>query len=73
MSLKNIRTIYKVPAYRGVRVQYKDSYGAMWYGTITSEKNNRLQVLIDDRKQGYRGRKSLHPTYRIKYLTDRKI
>jgi hypothetical protein len=68
MSLKYIRDYYKVPAFRGARVQYTDLHNTIWTGKITSSEGANLRILVDDRVDGYRGRKILHPTWNVRYL-----
>jgi hypothetical protein len=68
MSMKYIRDCYKVPAKRGGRIKYVDSFGTSWFGRITSAKGNHLRVLVDDRVKNYRGRLLLHPTWNVEYL-----
>lgn len=68
MSLPYIRRTYKVPAYRGRRVRYVDTYGVEWNGVITSAKDARIRVRVDDRVEGYRRRLILHPTWNVEYL-----
>lgn len=63
-----IRKQYGVPAKRGGRLCFTDTDGVKFYGTITSARNGRLRVLVDDRIPGYRGRILLHPTWNITYL-----
>lgn len=68
MSMAYIRKAYGVPAKRGGRIRFTDSYGTVWNGRITSAKGHYLRVLVDDRVPGYRGRKLLHPTWNVEYL-----
>jgi hypothetical protein len=68
MSLQYIRRTYGVPAKRGGRIRYTDEGGHIFNGRITSARGAHLRVLVDDRVPGYRGRMTLHPTYRIEYL-----
>ena len=67
-GLEYIRNYYKVPAYRGKRIKHTDVYGTTWTGKITSSNGAHLRVLVDDRIDGYRGRKILHPTWQIEYI-----
>lgn len=68
MSLDYIRKTYGVPAKRGGRIRYRDERGDIFEGRITSARDGRLRVLVDDRVPGYRGRLILHPTWRVEYL-----
>lgn len=68
MSMDYIRRTYGVPAGRGVRVHYTDDQGYVFHGTITSARGSYLRVLVDGRVPGYRGRMTLHPTWRVEYL-----
>ena len=68
MSLAYIRKTYGVSAYRGQRLKFTGSDGAKFYCTIKSASNQYLNVLVDDRVDGYRGRLILHPTWNIEYL-----
>lgn len=68
MSLQYIRKTYGVPARRGGRIQFTDIDGYVWNGSITSARDGRLRVLVDDRVPGYRRRLILHPTWRIEYI-----
>ena len=69
MSMDYIRRTYGVPARRGSRVLYTGG-GIDEYGTIISSKGGRLRVRLD--LPSLRGKKityTLHPTWRIEYLT----
>ncbi len=68
MSMEYIRKTYNVPAKRGMRIKWTDCYGHVFNGVITSAKNGRLLVLVDDRIPNYRGRLILHPTDNVEYL-----
>ena len=68
MSLEYIRRTYDVPAKRGMRVRYTDGHGSIWEGKITTSQGAYLQILVDDRADGYRRRLNLHPTYNVEYL-----
>jgi protocatechuate 3,4-dioxygenase beta subunit len=69
VSLAYVRNFFQVPAYRGRRVRYTDSRGAVFFGTIKSATAaGRLRVLVDDRVPGYRGRLVLHPLWNVEYL-----
>lgn len=71
MSMEYIRRAYGVPAKRGGRLIYTDSYGAKIYCTIKSATSSgHLMCLVDDRVIGYRGRMKLHPTWNVEYLTN---
>jgi hypothetical protein len=67
-GLKYIRDYYHVPAFRGARVEFTDHYKTKWTGKITSSNGAYLRILVDDRVDGYRGRKILHPTWNVRYL-----
>jgi hypothetical protein len=72
MGMEYIRKTYGVPAKRGGRVRF---WGGGWresFGRITSARNGKLRVLVDDRVPGYRGRVILHPTWNIEYLEQEK-
>lgn len=69
MSMEYIRRAYGVPAKRGGRIKYTGNPHSVCFGRITSARNGRLRVLLDDRVPGYRGRVTLHPTWEIEYLT----
>ena len=68
-----IRRAYNVPAKRGGKLIYTDFDGAEIYCTIRSATlSNRLVVSVDDaniisRKRRFR----LHPSWHIKYLSDK--
>ena len=64
MSMDQLRRAYDVPAKRGGRIEFIDSNGAKWRGTIRSERNESLRVSLD----GLRRIAILHPTWNIKYL-----
>ena len=69
MSMEYIRRAYGVPAKRGGRVIYTDSDGVRFHCTIKSASNSgRLNVLVDDRIPGYRGRIKLQPTWHVEYV-----
>ena len=64
MSMKLIRSYYRVPAKRGGRVAYSYN-GVKQFGRIAgSDHANRLRVIIDGDKTS----KTFHPTYNIEYL-----
>ena len=64
MSMDQLRRAYDVPAKRGGRIEFTDTNGSVWRGTIRSERNARLRVTLD----GLRKPSILHPTWNIKYL-----
>ena len=64
MSMEDIRYKYGVPAKRGGRIEFTDSNGSKWRGTIRSARDSRLHVSLD----GLRTISILHPTWQIKYL-----
>ena len=67
MGLKYIRGAYKVPAFRGARVEYMaSSDGELMQGTITGSAGQHLRVRLDGNKQSSR----FHPTYNLIYLED---
>lgn len=66
MGMDYIRTTYGVPARRGGRIEYTDSNGAKWRGTILSARGAHLSVLLD----GMRARSLLHPTWNVRYVPD---
>jgi hypothetical protein len=68
MSMDYIRRTYGVPARRGGRVIYTDTTGKAWPGVITSARNGRLLVRLDDNLAGSRARAKLHPTWNVEYL-----
>ncbi len=65
MSLEYIRDTFGVPAKRGGRIEFTDSRGAKWRGTIRSARDSRLRVRLD----GLRTISILHPTWNMKYMT----
>ena len=65
MSMEYIRYNYGVPAKRGGRIEFTDSNGVKWRGTIRSSRDSRLRVSLD----GLCTISSLHPTWNMKYLT----
>ena len=69
MSMEYIRKTYGVPAKRGGRIRFTDTHKVVWNCTIKSARGAYLMVLVDDRVPGYRGRKKLHPTWHVEYLT----
>jgi len=70
MSFQSIRNQYGVPAKRGVKIRFADPLHGVFNCTIKSAKNGRLSVLVDDRRNGYRGRMILHPTWNVEYIQD---
>jgi hypothetical protein len=62
--MEYIRKAYGVPAKRGGRIEWTDSNGAKWGGTIRSAKDARLRVYL----HGLRRISTLHPTWNIKFL-----
>lgn len=66
MSMEYIRRHYGVPAKRGGRVEFTESNGARFKGTILSTRAALLRVKLD----GLRVPVNLHPTWNIKYLPD---
>lgn len=64
MSMDQLRKAYDVPAKRGIRIEFTDSNGSKWRGTIRSSRYDRLRVSLD----GLREISTLHPTWNIKYL-----
>lgn len=64
MSLEYIRRTYKVPANRGVKVEYLASDGELIEGTITGSAGAYLCVRLDGNKHTQR----FHPTWALKYL-----
>ena len=70
MSMKYIRSYYKVPAKRGGRIKYIDGFGTSWFCRIMSARDGRLRVLPDDRIKNCNTRLILHPTWNLEYLED---
>lgn len=68
MSLQYIRDTYGVPAQRGARVEYTGN-GSTIQGTITGSRNAHILVRLD----GDRRAVPFHPTWKIRYLGDRRI
>lgn len=68
MSLEYIRKTYGVPAKRGGRIRFDDSFGTIWEGRITSAKGAYLRMAPDDRIPGSKKRLILHPVWNIEYL-----
>jgi hypothetical protein len=66
MSMYAIRQRYKVPAKRGVRVEYLASDAELLQGTITGSDGFYLRVRLDGNKHSSRS----HPTRALKYLPD---
>ena len=66
--MEYIRRTYGVPAKRGGRLIYTDSYRVAFHCTIKSARGGYLMVLVDDRIPSYRGRMKLHPTWNVEYL-----
>lgn len=68
MSLAYIRSVFDIPAWRGMRVRYcapgKQHLG--WEGVVTSAKGGRLFV----RRDGEREPRICHPTRHLTYLGD---
>ena len=64
MNMEYIRSTYGVPAKRGGKIEFTDSNGAKWRGTIRSARDSWLRVSLD----GLRTISSLHPTWNIKYI-----
>ena len=64
MSMGYIRQHYGVPAKRGGRIEFTDTNGAKWRGTIRSARDGRLRVQLD----GLRTTETLHPTWNVLYL-----
>jgi len=69
-GLAYIRQYYKVPAYKGKRVQYTEVDGKKWKGTITSAEGTYLRIKKDGDKSTYFA--PFHPTYNIEYLEENK-
>lgn len=69
MSIEYIRDCYEVPAQKGGRVEYTDTSGRKYQGTIQSADGHYLTILLDGSSQAYR----FHPTWNIKYLTDKNL
>lgn len=68
MSMKYIRSAYNVPAKRGGRVEYTDSNGQKFRGTIVSAKEGHLCIKLD----GLRHTQRYHPTWNLVYLDGAK-
>lgn len=66
MSLAYIRDYYKVPAFRGTRVEYLATDGELMQGAITRGVGAYLWVRLDGNKHSTR----FHPTWALKYLPD---
>ncbi len=64
MTMKYIRDTYGVPAKRGGRVEYTDTNGAKFDGTIVSAERGHLRIKLD----GLRNTGRYHPTWNIKYI-----
>jgi hypothetical protein len=64
MGMKWIRDRYKVPAKRGMEVTAQGIRG-----TIVGSKNGYLRIRIDERKRIL----SFHPTWEMKYLSQKEI
>jgi hypothetical protein len=69
MSMEYIRRTYRVPAKRGVQVEYIASDGERMVGTIVGSKGAYIRVRFG------KGNKrkdilSFHPTYNLQYLTN---
>lgn len=65
MSAQYVRTYYRVPAKRGMRITFEDD-GRQ--GRIVSFPGARLGVRFD----GERATKHLHPTWKVTYHTEKK-
>lgn len=65
MSFKYIQDSYKVPAYKGARVEYTETNGEVRRGTITGTTGAHLLVKLDGPKQKAG---KYHPTWNLKYL-----
>lgn len=57
-GIEYVRRYYRVPAKRGGRVQYTNSHGDAWLGTITGTVGAYLRVRLD----GHRDALAFHPT-----------
>lgn len=66
MSLEYIRSTYKVPAYRGTKVEYLAQDGEIIDAVIVGSRGAYLSVRLGSNKHTSR----LHPTYNLKYLPD---
>jgi hypothetical protein len=67
VSLSYVRNYYRVPAYRGDRIEYDggDPHDGPQLGTITGAKDGRIRVRFDGQKRPV----SLHPTWHVTYLS----
>ena len=64
MSMYTIRKRYKVPAKRGMQVEYLASDGEIMLGAITGSAGGRLRVRLGRNKKSF----LFHPTYNLHYL-----
>lgn len=66
MSMEYVRTHYGVPARRNARIEFTGNAmnGAM-LGTIVGASRQYLRVRMDGEKRIW----TLHPTWKVKYLT----
>lgn len=64
MGMKHIRDTYGVPAKRGGRVEYTDTNGQKWRGTIRSADGAHLRISMEGLRRTY----TYHPTWDMVYV-----
>lgn len=64
MNFDYIRETYKVPAKRGMKVQYRDAQGELHDGVITSTRGAYLMIRMTPLKHP----RPYHPTYCLDYF-----
>lgn len=67
MSMAWVRKYYKVPAKRGGRVEYTETWrdpSRSKFGTIRSASGGKLNIQMDGEKHPF----SFHPTWGLRYL-----
>ena len=69
MSMEYIRKTYGVPAKRGARIEFTDTYGKVHEGRIVGSRGMYLRVDIQTIRGGT---VTLHPTSDVRYFPNPK-
>ena len=70
MSMEYIRKAYRVPAKRGARIEFTDTFGKVHEGRIVGSRGCYLRADMPTIRGGV---VTLHPTSNVRYLPNTRI